>query len=89
LLAAQRVLREGGAERVANDNRLPAQMRHGEIERLGEITPGHVRGEQDLRTDRASQERFVDMSGRAGRTLTQEVADQGLLRPLEPQRRVL
>ena len=55
---------ERRAQRIADDDGLPAQIGHRLIERFGEIRSGDVCGKQDIGTDRRVEKRFRDMPGR-------------------------
>ena len=70
--------RKRRAERIANDNGLPAQKGHRQIERFGKVESGNVRRKQNLRTDRRVKERFVDVRRNACDAVAYQIARERL-----------
>ena len=68
------VFPEGRAQRITDDDRLPAHVGHGEVERLGEIHAPKVGGKQDLRPDGRVEKRLGHMRGHACSARSNEVA---------------
>ena len=73
----------GAAQRIADDNRRPAQGRRRQIEGFGEVESGKVCREQNLGPDRAQHVGSPTLSGDTGHAVTNQIADQGLGRPGE------
>ena len=74
------------AERIAEDDGLPAERRRGEIERFDEIETGDVGRKQDVRPERAVQEGLGDVARDTCDALPDEVSRQRLRRARERPR---
>lgn len=78
LAFCNRAISEWRAQRVTEHDGLPAQIRHGEVKRLGERHAANVGGEQDVRTNRGIEIGLVDVPGRASDAISNQIADQRL-----------
>ena len=85
----ERMCSKRGTERVAQHDRLPAQMRHGGVKRLREVQAFEIRRKQDVWADRGVQIRLRHVTRSARHPVVDEISGQGLARTPEWTSRAL